>query len=191
MIAFVRHGQTASNSSGRLQGRVDTPLTEVGIAQAHAVAARFANEPLRRVFSSPLRRALDMAALIATPHDLPVELDDRLLELDYGDWDGRPIRDVTAQQWADWRADPTLTVPGGESLVAVTARIIDFCADVLGDDLVVAVSHVSPIKAAVCFALGVDETAIWRMQLGLGTISRVGARPDNTPYLESFNEAPN
>ncbi len=190
MIAFVRHGQTASNSSGLLQGRVDTSLTELGIAQAQAVADRFAGEPLRRVLSSPLRRASDTAALIAAPHNLAVELDDRLVELDYGDWDGRSMRDVTAQQWADFRADPAFVVPGGESLVAVTARIVDFCGDVLGDDLVVAVSHVSPIKTAVCLALGVDERASWRMQLGLATVSRVGARPDGTLYLESYNERP-
>ena len=52
-----------------------------------------------------------------------------------------------------------------------------------GDDLVVAVSHVSPIKAAVAWALGVDERATLRMQLGLASITRIGARPDGSGYL--------
>jgi broad specificity phosphatase PhoE len=56
------------------------------------------------------------------------------------------------------------------------------------DELVVAVSHVSPIKAAVCLALGVDARSSWRMHLGLASITRIGRRPDATPYLLSFNE---
>jgi broad specificity phosphatase PhoE len=70
----------------------------------------------------------------------------------------------------------------------VTARIESFCAERDGDELIVAVSHVSPIKAAVCIALGVDETVTWRMQLGLASVTRVGVRPDGGAYLLSFNE---
>ena len=60
----------------------------------------------------------------------------------------------------------------------------------LTDDLVIAVSHVSPIKAAVCTALHVDERATWRMQLDVASVTRIGARPDGTPYLGTFNDAP-
>ena len=76
--------------------------------------------------------------------------------------------------------------------MAVTARVESFCADRLaaGDGRVVAVSHVSPIKAAVAWALGVDERATLRMQLGLATITNIGIRPDGSGYLVSFNEPP-
>ena len=188
MLAFVRHGQTAINAGGRLQGRLDAPLSELGIAQANALAAAFAREPVTRIVSSPLVRARDTAAAIAARHDLAVEIDERLIELDYGAWDGVALTDVTPEEWAAWRADPSFTPPGGESLVYVTARIASFTADVLADDLVVAVSHVSPIKAAVCCALAVDERATWRMQLGLASVTRVGARPDRSAYLLSYNE---
>ena len=188
MIALVRHGQTAVNAGGRLQGRLDEPLSDLGRAQAAALAHLLEREPVTRVVSSPLVRARDTAEAIAAPHGLTVEVDERLVELDYGAWDGVALADVPASDWEAWRADPRFTPPGGESLVDVSARVASFCADVLGDDLVVAVSHVSPIKAAVCCALGIDERATWRMQLGLASVTRVGARPDGSAYLLSYNE---
>ncbi len=188
MIAFTRHGQTAVNAGGRLQGRLDEPLSELGATQARALAEAFSSERVTRVVSSPLVRARDTAAAIATRHALTVEVDERLVELDYGAWDGVPLADVAPDDWAAWRADPAFAPPDGESLVAVTARVTSFCRDVLDEDLVVAVSHVSPIKAAVCWALGVDERATWRMQLGLASVSRLGGRPDRSAYLLSYNE---
>jgi broad specificity phosphatase PhoE len=190
MISFVRHGQTAHNRDGRLQGRADLELSERGLDQATRLSVRFASAPIAHVFSSPLRRARQTAAAISEVCGREVEVDDRLIELDYGEWDGRPLADVPPDAWSTWRADPNFAPPGGESLVAVTARIDSFCRERLGGDgHVIAVSHVSPIKAAVGWALGVDERATWRMQLGLATITVIGARPDGSGYLSSFNDA--
>ena len=188
MIAFVRHAQTELNREGRLQGRLDTPLSELGRVQAAALAETFAAEPVKRIVTSPLRRALETAVAIAEPHGLPVETDERLVELDYGDWDGAAMSDVTPAQWSAWRTDPAFAPPGGEALLDVTARVASFMADRATPDLVVAVSHVSPIKAAVCCALGVDESVTWRMHLGVAAVSRVGFRDSGAPYLVSFNE---
>jgi len=188
MIAFTRHGQTELNRGGRLQGRMDVPLSDVGLEQAASLGRRFASEPVARVVSSPLRRACQTADAIAGPLGLSVELDDRLVELDYGEWDGAGLADIAATDWAAWRADPEFAPPGGERLTEVTARIVGFLDDYRADDMIVAVSHVSPIKAAVCCALAVDERASWRMQLAVASITRVGHRPDGTPYLASFNE---
>lgn len=189
MITFVRHGQTSVNRDGRLQGRLDAELSELGCAQAEALGSYLAGEAVSRVISSPLRRARDTAAAIAARHGAAVELDERLIELDYGEWDGVALRDVDADAWAQWRANPAFVPPGGESLIDVSARVASFCADVLpASDGIVAVSHVSPIKAAVCAALEVDERVTWRMQLGLASVSRIGARPDGSSYLLSFNE---
>ncbi len=192
MIAFVRHGQTELNRGGRLQGRLDAPLSELGTQQAAALARGFASAAVTRVLSSPLRRARDTAAAIAAAHGLAVEVDQRLIELDYGAWDGLPLRDVPAESWAAWRDDPQFAPPGGERLADVTTRVGAFCAAIFdghGDDLVVAVSHVSPIKAAVCAALGVDERATWSMHLDVASVSRIGRRPDGRAYLVSFNDA--
>ena len=188
MIAFTRHGQTELNRGGRLQGRMDVPLSDVGFEQAASLGRRFESAPVARVISSPLLRARQTANAIAAQLGLPVELDDRLVELDYGEWDGAGLADIAASDWAAWRADPEFAPPGGERLTEVTARIVAFLDHARSNDVIVAVSHVSPIKAAVCCALGIDERASWRMQLGVASITRVGHRPDGTPYLASFNE---
>ncbi len=187
MIAFVRHGETAHNRDGRLQGRADLELSPRGLDQIARLARRYPDGSLTAVFTSPLRRARQTADAIAASCGAPVEVDERLVELDYGEWDGRALAEIAADAWSAWRADPNFAPPGGESLVAVTARVAAFCRDRLAPDgAIVAVSHVSPIKAAVAWALDVDERATWRMQLGLATISTIGARPDGGGYLLSF-----
>jgi broad specificity phosphatase PhoE len=188
VIVFVRHGQTAVNEAGRLQGRVDAPLTALGQEQAAALGAALARVPVARVVASPLRRAIDTAAPIAAAHGCEVEVDERLVELDYGEWDRRGLRDIAAEEWVRWRADPGFTPPGGESLVEVTARVVDVCEELLADGTVVAVSHVSPIKAAVCWALGIGEQATWRMHLDLASMTTIGQHRGSGPYLASFNE---
>ena len=190
MIALVRHGQTAVNRAGRLQGRVDVALNELGTHQAAQLGLEFAREPVTRVLSSPLQRARDTAAPIARAHALAVDTDERLVEIDYGEWDERGLREIGPEEWERWRGDPMFAPPGGESLRRVHERVVDFCTEQLGDDLVVAVSHVSPIKAAVCWALGVDERATWRMFLDLASVSRIGSRDGNVPFLASYNEVP-
>src|SRR5438552_3996131 len=127
----------------------------VGVAQAAALAAGPASSPVTRVLSSPLQRARATAAAIANVHGIEVECDERLIELDYGKWDTLPLRDIPADAWTTWRSDSDFAPPGGERLTDVSARVESFIADLATDDLVVAVSHVSPIKAAVWIALDV------------------------------------
>ena len=190
MISFVRHGETAHNRDGRLQGRVDLELSERGAEQVARVAARLSASGVARVVSSPLRRARQTARAIADACGAAVEVDERLVEVDYGEWDGRLLAEIRAERHAGWMTDPAFTPPGGESLLAVTQRVAAFCQEEFarGDEHVVAVSHVSPIKAAVVWALGVDERATLRMMLGLATITAIGARPDGSAYLVSFND---
>lgn len=191
MLAFVRHGQTRANRSGLLQGRTDLPLTDLGRSQGRRLAAALASERPVRVLTSPLQRARETATSIATAVDIDVEVDDRLIELDYGEWEQRPYLEVGGEEWARWRSDRDFAPPGGESLRSVTERVASFCTEQLAtsaaDHLVVAVSHVSPIKAAALWALDVGETTAFRMYLELASITRVAARPGGVA-LVSFNE---
>ncbi len=187
-LILVRHGQTAVNRAGLLQGRADAPLTELGAEQAARVAASLAECGATSVVTSPLQRAVQTAAVIAARLGLAVRVDERLVELDYGEWDERPLGSIDETQWAQWRADPDFTPPGGESLRDVSARAIA-CADELlsGRATTIAVSHVSPIKAIVAWALGAGDQATWRMRLDVASVCRVGRRgPD--AFLLSFNE---
>jgi probable phosphoglycerate mutase len=176
MILMVRHGETAANRDRLALGRADPELTERGRTQAAAVAARLGSTSVATVFSSPLGRARETAALIAEVAGTAVVVDERLIELDYGARDGSSFADLPADQLARWRTDPTFAPPGGESLRAVAARVGAFCTEHLDGPTVVAVSHVSPIKAAVTWALGADEGLAWRMFLDLASITRIAGR---------------
>lgn len=184
MLILLRHGQTVTNAEGRLLGRADPDLTELGRAQARAAAMAIGD--VARVVCSPLRRARETAECLG----VSAEVDDRWVELDYGDYDGRPFHEVPTDVWSRWREDPEFVPPGGESLSALGARVRAACADLAaaaatGD--VVVVSHVSPIKAAVAWALGVGDEIAWRMFLDVAAITRIGVG-SRGPSLRSFNE---
>jgi probable phosphoglycerate mutase len=139
------------------------------------------------VCTSPLLRARETAALIGEVAGAEVVVDDRLVELDYGEWDGQSFPDLPAGELARWRNDPTFAPPGGESLRAVAARVADFCTEHLDGPTIVAVSHVSPIKAAVTWALDVGEEVAWRMFLDLASITRIAGR-DGQGSLVGYND---
>lgn len=184
MLIVVRHGRTEANASGLLLGRADPELDELGRAQAASLAAAIPDVDL--VVASPLRRARQTAAAFGRP----VETDDRWIELDYGDWDGRRITEVTAEVWAAWRADPDFRPPGGETLAELgrrTRRACDDLVEAATDGTVVVVTHVSPLKAAVAWALGVGDEVTWRLFVAPASITRIDIR-DTRPVLVSFDE---
>ena len=187
MILLVRHGETAANRARLALGRADPPLTDLGRTQAAALAAGLAESGAARVLSSPLVRAQQTAGAIAAALGVPVEEDARLVEMDYGDWDGRSFSELPPEDLARWRLDASFAPPGGESLLAVGTRVASFCEEVVAGAPVVAVSHVSPIKAAALWAMGADPLLAWRMHLDVASITRVGA-PDGRACLLGFNE---
>lgn len=193
MLVLVRHGQATANASGLLLGRTDVPLTALGWRQAAALAAGLG--PVARLVSSPLRRALDTAAALGL--DVPAEVDDRWVEVDYGEHEGRPLGEVPAEVWRRWRSDPAYRPAGGESLGEVGDRVREACEELFAragagaradDGDVVVVSHVSPIKAAVAWALGTGGLD-WRLRLSTGSITRIGWG-DDAPVLHGFNWTP-
>ena len=187
MIVFARHGQTAPNREGLVLGRADPELTEEGHRQAALLAAAMSTEPVTAVLTSPLVRARQTAEALGAACGLPVAVDDRLLEIDWGTWEGRSAAQLAQSDVERWKADKG-TAPEGESLDSLSHRVESFCTEQLGGDgLVVAVSHVSPIKAAAAWAMGVEGTVAWRMFLGLASITRVG-QGRTSPVLLSFNE---
>jgi broad specificity phosphatase PhoE len=184
VLFLVRHGRTEANASGLLLGRADPSLDELGRTQAAALAR--ALPTVDRVIASPLRRAQETAAAFG----LPVTTDERWIELDYGEWDGQPIGDVPVEAWTAWRADLEFCPPGGECLAALGRRVRAACAELVeaaSRSNVVVVTHVSPVKAAVAWALGVGDEATWRMYVAPASISRVDFR-DTRSVLVSFDE---
>lgn len=183
-LFIVRHGRTEANAHGLLLGRADPGLDELGRRQAAALARALPGEA--RVISSPLRRCRETATLLSGRDPEP---DDRLLELDYGQWDLTPQRDIPAEQWAAWRADPGFRPPGGETLGELAQRVgrlLDDVAPEAATGHVVLVTHVSPVKAALAWALGVGVEVSWRSFVAPASITRVGVS-ERGPSLLSFN----
>jgi len=186
VLYLVRHGRTEANASGRLQGRIDLPIDEVGRAQAAAVTSVISK--VDRVVCSPSLRARQTAEAFG----VEPELDDRWLEMDYGDFDGVPMADIPRDVWAQWITNPDFRPPGGESLQEMGDRVFAACDDLLEAartiDIVV-VSHATPIKAAMAWALGVDVTITWRSQIDQASVTKIMVR-DRGPALHAFNIVP-
>jgi broad specificity phosphatase PhoE len=191
-IIIVRHGRTEFNASGRLQGRTDNPLDEVGLAQAEAVARYLQPELMSdTVFvCSPLLRARQTATAIVERIGSSFEIDERWIELDYGSYEGLRQVEVPANVWREWRSNSDFSAPQGESLNQVQVRVAQACDDLaqrLNGRTAVIVSHVSPIKSAVAWALGVDVSVGWKTQLVTASITRISVSV-NGAALTSFNE---
>lgn len=188
VLILVRHGQTSANQHGLLLGRADPPLCDAGRDQAAALAQAL---PVpTRLISSPLGRARETAATIATTCGVEVEVDDRWIEMDYGALDGCPATTLTTEGWRTWREDPAHVPAGGESIAAVGARVRAACHDLAastGSGDVVVVSHVSPIKAAIAWALGVGDEVAWRMWVADAAVCRVDTS-GSVPRLLAFND---
>jgi broad specificity phosphatase PhoE len=192
VLILVRHGESVANAQGLLLGRTDAELTETGRAQALAARA-LVDGPVAEVRSSPLRRARDTAALLALGP--PVAVDEQWIEVDYGEFEGQPLGGIPAEVWQRWRRDRDFRPEGGETLAAVDRRINAACEELFAvdgagarrpDGDVVVVSHVSPIKAAVAWALGTADL-YWRLHLRTASVTRIGWNRD-APILHGFNE---
>lgn len=186
MLILVRHGRTDANARKLLLGRLDPSLDDEGRRQARTLAPTVG--AAADVITSPLRRARETAAELAG--DAPVKVDERWIEIDYGVLDGTPLGEVPIDLWANWRADSSFTPPGGESLASLQERVADACDELaprIGDEDIVVVSHVSPIKAAVAWALGSGPELAWRLYLAPASVTRIAIGPAG-PVLHSFDE---
>jgi alpha-ribazole phosphatase len=187
VLILVRHGRTAANAAGLLQGRLDQDLDELGQRQAVAVAALvMADDAVDTVITSPLKRAQQTAACFGRPY----EVDERWIELAYGVYEGVPQADVPSGAWARWKADANFVPEGGESLAALDLRVREACeelAERASRSNVVVVSHVSPMKSAVAWSLGVDIGISWNCHLDHASVCRISFN-GTRPLLETFNQ---
>lgn len=129
-VYLLRHGQTAWNADGnRYCGRTDLPLTEKGIKQAEAVCEQLSGISFDAIYSSPLQRAFETAKIASGKQD--VVKDERLIEVDFGNWEGKPKEQFIAEDqelWNNWTSDPSKTKAGrtGETAAEVVQRVDDF-----------------------------------------------------------------
>lgn len=165
-LFLLRHGQTTYNRDGLGLGRADAQLTDLGVRQSRAAAARLADEPLTRVYTSPLGRAATLATLIAAPHGIDPAPRDELLEMDVGHTEGLTFREAAERHpgfMESWRSEgfEHAPMPGGESLADVAARTAMLVAELreMDEPAVAVVSHNFVTKMMVCQLLGIDISA--------------------------------
>ncbi len=168
LLWLVRHGQTEWNRIGRYQGQADEPLNAAGIAQAHELASRLANEPFDAIVSSDLSRARQTAEIIAGTLGMSIILDPRLREIDQGEWEGMYFTDLVSrfeQELLKHHGDPSIGPPGGETVTQVAIR-----ANAAADDIarnypggkVLVVSHGLTISTLLASARGTPLSEVYR-----------------------------
>jgi broad specificity phosphatase PhoE len=158
-ILLARHGETDWNREGRFQGHADPPLNGTGRAQAVELSVALKADELAVVYSSPLRRALETAEIVAASHGLqPVQLD-ALREVDVGSWQGlirAEIEERFPEQFARW-LDYDQGWQDGESYDELGRRVVAALLELANrhaGQRILAVTHGGPIRAAFAFASG-------------------------------------
>jgi broad specificity phosphatase PhoE len=171
-IVLVRHGQTTWNREARFRGQADVELDEVGLKQAQAtgsyVAARW---PVGAVYASPLLRTMRTAEAIARAQGLTAQPFEGLLDISFGEWQGRLGTEV-AQRYPDlyraWLEAPhTMRFPGGEGLDDVRGRIVAALDEVVArhpGQTVALVSHTVANRVLLCAVLGLGNERFWRLR---------------------------
>jgi broad specificity phosphatase PhoE len=167
-VLLIRHGATEWNENSRIQGRADIGLSRRGWAEVASWRLPPPWAEAARVLSSPLRRARDTAALVAGREPI---LDDRLIEMDWGAWEGRRLADLRTEAPAAMAKTEARGLdfrpPGGESPREVCTRVQALLAELAADPQpAVAVCHKGVIRAALVLATGWDMRSRPPLRLG-------------------------
>ncbi len=198
-VVLVRHGRTTANTAGVLAGRAPgVHLDERGTEQAARAAGRLAAVPLALVVTSPLERCRETARAIlaAQPSRPPLRSERGLTECDYGEWQGRPLKELAREAlWRTVQGQPSAAgFPGGETMAAMQARAVAACRRL--DAIVesehgagavwVAVSHGDVIKSVLADALGTHLDHFQRIHVDPASISVVRYTATR-PYVLGMN----
>lgn len=191
-LVLIRHATTAATGK-RLGGRTEASLDERGRLQAEAAAERLADLPLKAVYSSPLARTRETAALVARPHRLEVVHEEGLLEVEYGRWTDRPLKQVARTKlWPVIQARPSLVrFPEGETIRAAQLRAVEAIEALVSRHrrhLVAAVTHADVIKAVVAFYVGQPLDLFQRLHVGPASVTILQLSPGGQPTLLRFND---
>ncbi len=180
LIFALRHGETAWNREGRLQGHLNLPLNDLGQAQARRLGEALADQTIHAVYASDLDRALSTAQAVAAAHGLPVITDPRLRERSFGRFEGRLWPEIEAEfpdaavRWK--QRDPTFEPPGGESLTTFYARCIEAASAIAlahAGQTVALVAHGGVLDCLYRAATRVDLQAPRSWLLGNASINRL------------------
>jgi probable phosphomutase (TIGR03848 family) len=192
-LVLLRHATTAATGT-RLGGwKPGVHLDAGGRAQAEAAARRLARLPVTAVYSSPLERTRETAAVVARTHGLRVRIDRDLGEVEYGDWTDRPLSRL--RRLAAWqvvqRTPSRMAFPGGGTIRGAQARAVDaterLAAAHPGGTLVL-VSHADVIKAVVAHHLGMGLDLFQRLVVSPASSTTILLPEGGHPLLLALND---
>jgi len=203
-IILARHGETEWNVAEVFRGRIDVELNETGLKQAELLAEYLSDVKINAIYSSPLKRALKTAEMIASYHKLDVEIAPGLIDFDYGKWQGLPHQEVKIKYkelYAEWINSPDkVKIPTGESLDDIRKRAMGVVSNIIAKyrGTVVLVSHRVVNKVLICALLGLDNSHFWNIKQDTGGITTfiyenerfILTEHNNTSYLKSLQQAP-
>lgn len=203
-IILARHGETEWNVTEVFRGRADIPLNQTGIKQAELLAQFLGDRKIEAVYSSPLKRALKTAEIVAARHKLEVQIAPGLVDFDFGEWNGlslQEVKDKYKEVFTVWAEHPERArIPGGETLDAVTGRSMSVVMEVVKKHQgpVALVSHRVVNKVLILALLGLGNERFWSVKIDTAGITIfdynkgrfVLTKHNDTSYLEPLRRAP-
>ncbi|MGH3871494.1 MAG: histidine phosphatase family protein [Pseudonocardiaceae bacterium] len=199
MLILLRHGRSTANVAGVLAGRTPgVALDEHGQAQAQTLVERLAPLPLAALVSSPLQRCRETVTPLAQARGAEVTVDDRFVEVDYGQWTGRQLHKLGKEPlWKVVQTHPSAAVfPGGEGLAALQARAVaavrEWDAKLAAEHgpqvMWLVCTHGDVIKAVLADALGMHLDGFQRIVANPGSISAV-SYTETRPFVQRVNDS--
>ncbi len=185
MVYLIRHGLTQWNTGGFFRGTHDVPLSEEGLRQAHLLGKYLAGESKKQnraiIYTSPLSRARETASIIAGYTGNRVVSDDRLMDVDFGNWQGKDafqVEEMYPELYRIYKNNPEKTAfPGGETLQECFQRCTQGLFDLAPKNdtkTAMLVSHRVVLKLLLIGVLDLSLSAFWKIQLDTCSISTIG-----------------
>jgi broad specificity phosphatase PhoE len=191
-LYFIRHGENDFVLRGAIAGRQpDIHLNDTGREQAKRLADGLHREGIERIFSSPLERCRETAEPLARRIGIKIEPAYELLELDFGEWTGRPFAELDAcETWRRYNQFRSGTrIPGGEMMLEVQARIVGFVQDLcsrIPKSKIALFTHGDVIRSALLYYLGMPLDFVHRLRVDMGSASIVNLYVDGIE-VEAIN----
>ena len=197
-LYLVRHGETDLNRDRRFRGMSDARLNEHGRLESHGAARMLSGLGISAVYASPVRRARETAEIIAGGIHAGVVINEGLIDIDYGEWQGLTVEEVQGRFGEGtldaWLSDPGgFTFPGGESMANVGSRLEPALLGIVRENpggTVAAVSHLAVLKVCFIVMMGVEFGWFWKLALDNGSVGLFSHDEENGFMLQSWNCLP-